>query len=84
MDEAGTPIGMKKRRLKRELRVLAERQRNLERAQRQLAVYAEVVAVAVHSPALVPVSDLQAAIAGIHELAAIGSETKPHRMRVAA
>lgn len=79
------PLTVKKKQLKRELRVLAERQRNLERAHRQLAVHAEVVAVAVHSPALVPASDLQAAIAGIHELAAnFGSETKLRRVRVAA
>ena len=59
---------MKKKRIKRELRALAESHRALEQAHRRLATHAEVIAVAVHSPALVPASDLQDAIAGIHEL----------------
>jgi len=59
---------MKKKRIKRELRALAESHRALEQAHRRLATHAEVIAVAVHSPALVPASDLQDAIAGIHDL----------------
>ena len=46
---------------------------------------AEVIAVAVHSPALVPESDLQDAIAGIHELTAnFASEEQERRTPVAA
>ena len=76
---------MKKKRLKRELRALAEKHKELERAHRQLATHAEVIAVAVHSPALVPASDLQDAIAGIHELtASFASERRLRRVPAAA
>ena len=61
---------MKKKRIKRELRALAESHKELERAHRRLATHAEVIAVAVHSPAIVPASDLEDAIAGIHDLTA--------------
>jgi hypothetical protein len=70
---------MKKKRIKRELRALAESHQELERAHRRLATYAEVVAVAVHSPAIVPASDLQDAVAGIHELNAHFATEKPLR-----
>ena len=59
---------MGKKRLKRELRALAERQDELERAHRRLAAHAEVIAVAVRSPDLVLQSDLDDAIAGVHGL----------------
>jgi hypothetical protein len=76
---------MKKKRLKRELRALADNQEELKRAYRQLATHAEVVAVAVHSPALVPESDLQDAITGIHELNAnFASEKRLRRAAAAA
>ena len=76
---------MKKKRLKQELRALAERHQELERAHRQLAAHAEVIAVAVHSPAIVPTSDLQDAIAGIHELTAhFASKKRQGHVPVAA
>lgn len=75
---------MKKKRLERELRALAESHRELERAHRQLATHAEVIAVAVHSPAIVPASDLQDAIAGIHELTASFAANKALRRVPAA
>ena len=59
---------MRKKRLKRELRALSKSHERLEQAHRQLATHAEVIAVAVRSPDLVPEADLDAAIAGIHEL----------------
>jgi hypothetical protein len=74
---------VKKKRLKRELRALAESHRQLERAHRQLATHAEVIAVAVHSPAIVPASDLQDAITGIHDLASRLPSEKPRRVPVA-
>jgi hypothetical protein len=61
---------MKKKQLKRELRVLTESHQELVHAHRALATHAAVVAVAMRSPDLVPPSDLDAAIAGIQELAA--------------
>lgn len=61
---------MKKKRLEQELRALAESHQELEQAHRRLAAHAEVIAVAVHSPAIVPASDLEDAVAGIHELTA--------------
>jgi hypothetical protein len=83
---AGYPAAIKKKRLERELRALAEKQRELEleRVHRKLATHAEVVAVAVHSPAIVPASALQDAIAGIHELTASFASEKPLRVPVAA
>jgi hypothetical protein len=57
-----------KKRLKRELRALAERQAELDREYRRLVAHCEVIAVAVRSPDLVPRADLDDAIAGIHEL----------------
>ena len=76
---------MKKKRLKRELLALAESHRELARAHRQLATHVEVIAVAVRSPAIVPESDLQDAIAGIHELTATYASEKDLRgTRVAA
>ena len=76
---------MKKKRIKRELRALAKSHKELERAQRRLAAHAEVIAVAVHSPAIVPASDLQDAISGIHQLTAtLTVEKRPHRVPVAA
>lgn len=62
---------MGKKRLKRELRALAERQAGLEREYRRLAAHCEVIAVAVRSPDLVPRADLDDAIAGVHELNAV-------------
>lgn len=76
---------MKKKQLKRELRALAESHKELERAHRQLATHAEVIAVAVHSPAVVPASALQDAITGIHELtASFAAEKSVPRVPVAA
>jgi hypothetical protein len=76
---------MKKKRLKRELRALAESHKELERAHRKLARHAEVIAVAVHSPAVVPPSDLQAAISGIHELTShFANQETPARVSIAA
>jgi hypothetical protein len=59
---------VRKKRLKRELRALAESHRRLEQAQRRLAMHAEVIAVALRSPDAVPQADLDNAVAGIHEL----------------
>ena len=76
---------MKKKRIERELRALAESHKELERSHRRLARYAEVVAVAVHSPAIVPASDLQDAVAGIHELTAhFAAEKSLRRVPTAA
>jgi hypothetical protein len=61
-----------KKQLKRELRLLVDRQRELERAHRRLGTYTEVVAVAVRSPGLVPKADLDDAITGIHGLLGSG------------
>ena len=58
-----------KKRLKGELRALAERHERLEQTHRRLAAHIEVIAVAVRSPDLVPEADLDDAIAGLHELA---------------
>ena len=74
-----------KKKIKRELRALAESHKELERAHRRLATHAEVIAVAVHSPAIVPASDLEDAIAGIHELSAhFASEEQLRRVPAAA
>lgn len=62
---------MRKKRLKRELHALAERHDELERAHRRLAAHTEVIAVAVRSPDLVSQTDLDDAIAGVHELNAL-------------
>jgi hypothetical protein len=59
---------MGKKQLKRELRALAESHGQLQEAHRRLAAHAEVIAVAVRSPDVVPETDLDDAIAGIHEL----------------
>lgn len=76
---------MKKKRLKRELRALAESHEQLKQAHRRLATHAEVIAVAVHSPAIVPASDLEDAIGGIHELTESFASEKPlRRVRAAA
>jgi hypothetical protein len=76
---------MKKKQLKRELRALAQNHSQLEREHRQLATHTEVIAVAVHSPAIVPASALQDAITGIHELTShFASETTPRRLTTAA
>jgi hypothetical protein len=76
---------MKKKRLRRELRALADSHKELERAHRQLATHAEVIAVAVHSPAVVPASALEDAIVGIHELTAnFAAEKRLRRVPVAA
>ena len=76
---------MKKKRLKRELRALAESHEQLKQAHRRLATHAEVIAVAVHSPAIVPASDLEDTIGGIHELTASFASEKPlRRVRAAA
>lgn len=76
---------MKKKQIKRELRALAASHEELERAHRRLATHAEVIAVAIHSPALVPASDLEDAIAGIHELSAhFASEKSLRRVPAAA
>lgn len=80
----GYAARMKKKQLKRELRALSKSQKKLERAHRRLAAHAEVIAVAVHSPALVPASDLQDAIAGIHELNATFASEKLRSVPVAA
>jgi hypothetical protein len=68
---------MGKKRLKRELRALAESHERLQQTQRRLAAHAEVVAVAVRSPDRVPPTDLDNAIAGIHELSAVFAESSP-------
>lgn len=84
-EQSGYQAAMKKKRLKRELRALAESHKELEQAHHKLATHAEVIAVAIHSPAIVPASDLQDAIAGIHELTAtFASEKSPRRMVAAA
>ena len=59
---------MGKKRLERELRTIAESHEQLRQAHHQLATHTEVIAVALRSPGLVPESDLDAAIAGIHQL----------------
>jgi len=59
---------VRKKRLKRELRALGEGHDRLERAHRRLATHTEVIAVALRSPDLVSQADLDAAIAGVHEL----------------
>jgi len=56
------------KRLKRELRTLAEHQDELDRAHRRLARHTEVIAVALRSPDL---TDCDDAIAGLHELNAL-------------
>jgi hypothetical protein len=61
---------VKKKRIKSDLQTLAERQEQLVEAQRRLATHAEVVALALRSPERVPESDLDNAIAGLHQLAA--------------
>ena len=82
---SGQLAHMKNKRLKKELRALTERHEKLERAHRRLAKHAEVIAIAVHSPALVPESDLQDAITGIHELTAtFASEKRLRRVPIAA
>ena len=75
---------MKKKRLERELRALAKSHEQLRQAHRRLATHAEVIAVAVHSPAIVPASDLEDAIGGIHELTATFASEKPLRRARAA
>jgi hypothetical protein len=65
---------MGKKRLKRELRALAESHEQLQEAHRRLAVHTEVVAVAVRSGDRVPQSDLDDAIAGIHELSMVAEQ----------
>lgn len=65
---AGIAQAVKKKRLKRELRALAERQDQLEQASRVLAAHSAVIAVAVRTPERVPHGDLDASIAGVHEL----------------
>jgi len=77
---------VKKKRLKRELRALAERHDRLERAHRRLATHTEVIAVALRSPGLVSQTDLDHAIAGLHELNAVRenrrfpeAETRAHQ-----
>ena len=76
---------MKKKQLKRELRALAESHRQLERAHRQLATHTQVIAIAVHSPAIVPASDLQDAVTGIHDLTArFAAEKSPQPLTPAA
>jgi hypothetical protein len=59
---------VKKKRLKRELRALSDSYARLQETHRRLVAHTEVIAVAVRSPDLVPQSDLDDAIAGIHEL----------------
>jgi hypothetical protein len=59
---------VKKKRIKRDLETLIERHEQLEEAQRRLATHAEVLALAVRSPERVPESDLDNAIAGLHQL----------------
>jgi hypothetical protein len=82
---AGKARHMRKKQLKRELRELADSHEDLRRAHRQLATHAEVIAVAVRSPDLVPQSDLDDAIAGIHELnAEIAASTSTSALRSAA
>ena len=74
-DESGYAASMRKKQLKRELRALARRHEQLEQTQRRLATHAEVIAVAVRSPDLVPQTDLDDAIAGIHRLNAASRES---------
>jgi hypothetical protein len=62
---------VRKKRLKRELRALADNHSQLEQAHRRLAAHAEVIAIAVRSPDAVPQRDLDNAVAGIHELSVI-------------
>lgn len=59
---------MGKKRLKRKLDALAESHEQLQQAHRRLAAHTEVIAVALRSREVVPESDLDDAIAGIHEL----------------
>jgi hypothetical protein len=65
---SGYAWSVRKKRLEQELRALAGRHEQLEQAHRLLAAHAEVIAVAVRSPAAVPQSDLDDAIAGLHAL----------------
>jgi hypothetical protein len=62
---------VRKKRLKRELRALADDHSRLEQAHHRLAAHAEVIAIAVRSPNAVPQTDLDNAVAGIHELSLI-------------
>lgn len=51
-----------------ELDELSEHEARLAGVVRRLAAHAEVIGVAVRSPGAVPPADLDAAIAGLHEL----------------
>jgi hypothetical protein len=57
-----------RKRLKRELRALAERHDRLERAHRRLAAHTEVIGVALRAPDRVSQTDLDDAIDGVHDL----------------
>ena len=59
-----------KKELAEQLRAVEVRQQELARAVGQLATHAAVLALAVVKPESVPSADLDAALAGINELAA--------------
>jgi len=58
----------KRRNTAAELDELSERETRLANVVRRLAAHAEVIGVAVRSPDAVPPDDLDAAIAGLHDL----------------
>jgi hypothetical protein len=58
-----------KKQLETQLRELAERHDALAETVRRLATHSAVLAVAVRDPQAVPASDLEAALAGIEEIA---------------
>jgi hypothetical protein len=59
---------MRKKKLKRELRVLTKRHEQLEEAHRKLALHVDVIGVAVRSRNQVPEGDLDEAVRGVHDL----------------
>lgn len=58
-----------KKQLETQLRELAERHDALAETVRRLATHSAVLAVAARDPQAVPASDLEAALAGIEEIA---------------
>ena len=64
------PVAPEKKELAEQLSALEVRQQELADAVRELATHAAVLGLAVGKPESVPSADLDAAIAGINELAA--------------
>jgi hypothetical protein len=59
---------VKKKTLERELRNLSARHEALAGEVKRLAAHTDVLAVVVRSPEAVPAADLDATVAGIHDL----------------